>query len=83
MFQGVKEPKRVPPTVPESPAFTLKHRARIPVVEEPQVNKDVMLQLVWYFLHLMVDCSFTEVVNNAPMIIQGLQVGCPCPFTRD
>lgn len=55
LFQGLKEPKRVPPTVPESPAFTLKHRARIPVVEEPQVNAHVVL--VCCFLHYMVDCS--------------------------
>ncbi|XP_060551268.1 targeting protein for Xklp2 homolog isoform X2 [Ruditapes philippinarum] len=36
---GVKEAKKLPSTVPESPAFALKHRARIPVVEEPKDEK--------------------------------------------
>lgn len=31
LFQGVKSAKEIPVTVPESPAFALKHRARIPV----------------------------------------------------
>ncbi|XP_052225365.1 targeting protein for Xklp2 homolog [Dreissena polymorpha] len=31
---GLKEPKRLPLTKPESPAFALKHRARIPAPEE-------------------------------------------------
>ncbi|XP_053401095.1 targeting protein for Xklp2 homolog isoform X2 [Mercenaria mercenaria] len=36
---GVKEAKKLAPTVPESPAFALKHRARIPVVEQPKDDK--------------------------------------------
>ncbi|WAR12891.1 TPX2B-like protein [Mya arenaria] len=37
---GVKEPKRLPLTAPESPAFALKHRARLPIVEEPTQESD-------------------------------------------
>ncbi|XP_052819301.1 targeting protein for Xklp2-like isoform X2 [Mya arenaria] len=41
---GVKEPKRLPLTAPESPAFALKHRARLPIVEEPTESDKPVLR---------------------------------------
>ncbi|KAL4234469.1 Protein tpx2 [Mactra antiquata] len=39
---GIKDAKKGQVTIPQSPAFALKHRARLPVVEEPKDDKPVL-----------------------------------------